>query len=96
LWTLLASAAYSSYLYPALNEYSIDAAGYTVLAIRIFFFFLVGMVVKPGVVAYRSRATVISNCRAVDGDQSRFGTGPCGNAAFERWRLWASLRGAGA
>jgi two-component system sensor histidine kinase HydH len=56
LWTLLASAAYSSYLYPALNEYSIDAAGYTVLAIRIFFFFLVGMVVNRVVVAYRGQS----------------------------------------
>jgi len=53
LWTSLASAAYLSYLYPALNEYSIDAAGYTVLAIRTFFFFLVGMVVNRVVVAYR-------------------------------------------
>jgi signal transduction histidine kinase len=56
LWTLLASAAYSSYLYPALQEYSIDAAGYTVLAIRIFFFFLVGMVVNRVVVAYREQS----------------------------------------
>ena len=56
LWTLLASAAYSAYLYPALNEYSIDAAGYTVLAIRIFFFFLVGMVVNRVVVAYREQS----------------------------------------
>jgi two-component system sensor histidine kinase HydH len=56
LWTLVASAAYSSYLYPALNEYSIDAAGYTVLAIRIFFFFLVGMVVNRVVVAYRQQS----------------------------------------
>ncbi len=56
LWTLLASAAYSSYLYPALDEYSIDASGYTVLAIRIFFFFLVGMVVNRVVVAYREQS----------------------------------------
>ena len=56
LWTSLASAAYLSYLYPALNEYSIDAAGYTVLAIRTFFFFLVGMVVNRVVVAYREQS----------------------------------------
>jgi two-component system sensor histidine kinase HydH len=56
LWTLLASAAYSSYLYPALKEYSIDRAGYTVLAIRIFFFFLVGMVVSRVMVAYREQS----------------------------------------
>ena len=56
LWTLLASAAYLSYLNAALKEYSIDAAGYTVLAIRIFFFFLVGMVVNRVVVAYREQS----------------------------------------
>ena len=56
LWTLLASAAYLSYLDPALKEYSIDTAGYTVLAIRIFFFFLVGMVVNRVVVAYREQS----------------------------------------
>ncbi len=56
LWTLLASAAYLSYLFPALNDYSIDASGYTVLAIRIFFFFLVGMVVNRVVVAYREQS----------------------------------------
>jgi len=56
LWTLLASAAYASFLYPALKEYSIDAAGFTVLAIRIFFFFLVGMVVNRVVVAYREQS----------------------------------------
>ncbi len=56
LWTLIASAAYSSYLYPALKLYSIDTAGYTVLAIRIFFFFLVGMVVNRVVVAYREQS----------------------------------------
>jgi two-component system sensor histidine kinase HydH len=56
LWTLLASAAYSSYLYPALQEYFIDAAGYRILAIRIFFFFLVGMVVNRVVVAYREQS----------------------------------------
>jgi len=59
LWTLLASAAYLSYLYPVLkeySEYSIDTAGYTVLAIRIFFFFLVGMVVNRVMVAYREQS----------------------------------------
>lgn len=61
LWTSLASAAYSSYLYPALKEYSINAAGYTVLAIRIFFFFLVGMVVNRVVVAYREQSNRYQN-----------------------------------
>ncbi len=46
LWTLLASAAYCSYLYPAMLEYEItpEALGY--LALRILFFFLAAMVVN--------------------------------------------------
>jgi len=46
LWTLLASAAYCSYLYPALQEYTLDAGSYAELAIRILFFFLAAMVVN--------------------------------------------------
>ncbi|MGH9643147.1 MAG: ATP-binding protein [Terriglobales bacterium] len=46
LWTLLASAAYCSYLYPAMQEYEItpEAIGY--LALRVMFFFLAAMVVN--------------------------------------------------
>ena len=46
LWTLLASAAYCSYLYPAMQEYELtpEALGY--LALRIMFFFLAAMVVN--------------------------------------------------
>ncbi len=46
LWTLVASAAYCSYLYPAMQEYDLtpDAFGY--LALRIMFFFLAAMVVN--------------------------------------------------
>jgi two-component system sensor histidine kinase HydH len=45
-WTLLASATYCSYLYPAMQEYevTIEAIGYLVL--RIMFFFLAAMVVN--------------------------------------------------
>ncbi len=46
LSTLLASAAYCSYLYPALQEYEVTAGGYAELAIRILFFFLAAMVVN--------------------------------------------------
>jgi two-component system, NtrC family, sensor histidine kinase HydH len=46
LWTMLASAAYCSYLYPALQEYDIPAESYGLLAIRILFFFLAAMVVN--------------------------------------------------
>jgi two-component system sensor histidine kinase HydH len=53
LWTGLASAAYCSYLYPALQEYEINAEAYGLLAIRILFFFLAGMVVNRFVVENR-------------------------------------------
>ncbi len=53
LWTALASAAYCSYLYPALQEYDINAEAYGLLAIRILFFFLAAMVVNRCVVDNR-------------------------------------------
>jgi two-component system, NtrC family, sensor histidine kinase HydH len=52
-WTSLASAAYCSYLYPALQEYEINAEDYGRLAIRIVFFFLAAMVVNRFVVESR-------------------------------------------
>ena len=52
-WTALASAAYCSYLYPALQEYEITAEGYGELAIRILFFFLAAMAVNRFVVENR-------------------------------------------
>jgi two-component system, NtrC family, sensor histidine kinase HydH len=54
-WTLVASAAYSSYLYPALQEYEITAENYELLAIRILFFFLAAMVVNRFVVENRQQ-----------------------------------------
>src|SRR5579864_4755475 len=45
-WTTLASAAYCSYLYPALQEFEITTEDYGRLAIRILFFFLAAMVVN--------------------------------------------------
>ena len=53
LWTSLASAAYCSYLYPALQEYEISTEDYGRLAIRIVFFFLAAMVVNRFVVESR-------------------------------------------
>jgi two-component system, NtrC family, sensor histidine kinase HydH len=52
-WTALGSAAYCSYLYPALQEYDISAESYSQLAIRILFFFLAAMVVNRFVVENR-------------------------------------------
>lgn len=54
-WTALASAAYCSYLYPALQEYEITAESYGQLAIRILFFFLAAMVVNRFVVENRKQ-----------------------------------------
>src|SRR5450755_2832812 len=46
VWTLLASAAYCSYLYPAMQEYELTPEAYGLLALRILFFFLAAMVVN--------------------------------------------------
>jgi len=56
LWTALASAAYSSYLYPALQEYDITPENYKLLAIRILFFFLAAMVVNRYVLESRRQS----------------------------------------
>ena len=53
LWTALASGAYCSYLYPALQEYELTQDSYSQLAIRILFFFLAAMVVNRFVVENR-------------------------------------------
>ncbi|HEY6373718.1 MAG TPA: ATP-binding protein [Candidatus Sulfotelmatobacter sp.] len=53
LWTSLASAAYCSYLYPALQEFEITSDDYGRLAIRIVFFFLAAMVVNRFVIESR-------------------------------------------
>jgi two-component system, NtrC family, sensor histidine kinase HydH len=52
-WTALASAAYCSYLYPALQEFEITTDDYGRLAIRILFFFLAAMVVNRFVLESR-------------------------------------------
>ncbi len=46
LWTLFASAAYCSYLYPAMQEYDLTPEAFGYLALRILFFFLAAMVVN--------------------------------------------------
>lgn len=52
-WTTLASAAYCSYLWEALQEFEIGIEGYSQLAIRILFIFLPAMVVNRFVVEIR-------------------------------------------
>jgi two-component system, NtrC family, sensor histidine kinase HydH len=46
MWTLIASAAYCSYLLPALQEYELAPGAMAELALRILFFFLAAMVVN--------------------------------------------------
>ncbi len=53
LWTLLTSAAYCSYLYPALQQYRLTSEGVAELSLRIVFFFLVGMIVNRFVMESR-------------------------------------------
>ncbi len=53
LWTALASLGYCSYLIPALQEYELGREGATILAIRILFFFLAGILVNRFVLENR-------------------------------------------
>lgn len=53
LWTALASAAYLSYLIPALQEYEFTTEGASELAIRVLFFFLAALLVNRFVVENR-------------------------------------------
>ncbi len=46
LWTFIASAAYCSYLYPAMQDYELTPEAFGLLALRILFFFLAAMVVN--------------------------------------------------
>ncbi|HEX9110014.1 MAG TPA: ATP-binding protein [Terriglobales bacterium] len=45
-WTLLSSAAYCSYLYPAMQEYELTSEAMGYLALRVMFFFLAAMIVN--------------------------------------------------
>jgi nitrogen-specific signal transduction histidine kinase len=55
LWTALASAAYCSYLFPALQVYELTPDAITLLAIRVLFFFLAAMLVNRFVVENRKQ-----------------------------------------
>lgn len=52
-WTAIASAAYLSYLIPALYEFELTGEALGELALRIIFFFLVAMIVNRFVMVYR-------------------------------------------
>lgn len=55
LWTAASSAAYLSYLYPALKEYELTAGAISELATRILFFFLLAVLVNRFAVALREQ-----------------------------------------
>jgi two-component system, NtrC family, sensor histidine kinase HydH len=55
LWTALASIAYCSFLIPALVQYEINPEAQGLLALRILFFFLVGILVNRFVVENRKQ-----------------------------------------
>ena len=46
IWTAIASATYCSYLYPALQEYSLTPESIAELALRILFFFLAAVIIN--------------------------------------------------
>ena len=52
-WTAVASLAYLSLLIPALQEYELDAAGASILTIRVLFFFIAGILVNRFVMENR-------------------------------------------
>src|SRR5207302_3175492 len=55
LWTLTASAAYSSYLYQAHQHFTITGESISELLMRILFFFFVAMTVNRFVMQYRAQ-----------------------------------------
>jgi two-component system sensor histidine kinase HydH len=56
LWTFLSAAAYCSYLFPALAEFSLEESDLVELATRLLFFFFVGVIVNRLVIQYRREA----------------------------------------
>jgi signal transduction histidine kinase len=55
-WTAVASGAYCAYLLPALRHYSLDAYGRDQLALRVFFFFLLALIINRFVMESREAA----------------------------------------
>ncbi len=61
LWTLIASAGYCSYLYPALQEYQLTPSGISELVIRILFFFLAAIIVNRFAMENRRQTQLYQN-----------------------------------
>ncbi len=60
IWTAIASAAYSSYLYPALQEYELTPESVAELALRILFFFLAAVVINQFATASRRQTQALA------------------------------------
>lgn len=63
-WTAAASAAYCAYLLPALQYYRLDVTGRDELALRLFFFFLLAMIVNRFVVESRRQRELYRQAQA--------------------------------
>ena len=59
-WTAIASAAYSSYLYPALQEYELTQESISELAQRILFFFLAAVVINQFATRMRQQTEALA------------------------------------
>ncbi len=60
LWTAAASAAYCSFLIPALQEYELTPEGVGELAIRILFFFVAGLIVNRFAMENRRQTEILA------------------------------------
>lgn len=63
-WTLLASATYCSYLYPAHEEYYLTPESIGMLALRVLFFFLLAMIVNRFAVESRRKTEQLAETNA--------------------------------
>ena len=76
-WTLLSSAFYCSYLYPAMLEYELTPEALSYLAQRILFFLLAAMIVNRFAEQSRHQTASVSRSRrAPGGNQSPPGASP--------------------
>ena len=87
-WTLIASAAYCSYLYPAMQEYELTARRSGYLALRIMFFFLAAMVVNRFSQQSQHQTQLVSRAgRTPGGDEpAAWNMAQAEARRSERWR----------
>ena len=93
LWTSLASLAYASFLIPALREFELTAAGATILAIRVLFFFLAAILVNQFAMENKrqvERYQALS--RDAEETNRQFAAPKRKPGGRSGWRHWAALR----